>query len=184
MKKMLRALLGGVAPVVASAIGGPLAGTAVRMLAEKLGVDTTQIETDPGSIEKALVSKLQSATPADLLAVRQVETQFLVEMEKLDISRDQIAAMDRDSARHRQIATGDKFPNILAAIVMATFVFVLVAQFYVVLKQIPLEPGAGKVLDVSMGILMAAVTTVLTYYFGSSSGSKAKTDAMIGEKAN
>lgn len=182
MKRVLKSLLGGVAPILASAVGGPLAGTAVKMLAEKLGMKPEDLEGPAETLDQALIQKLESGlTPADLIAVKNAEREFILEMRKLDISEEQIHAMDRDSARQRQIQTGDKFPNVLASVVLIMFAGVLAAQFTAVFQGITIDPSQGKVLDVSLGILMSAVTMVLAYYFGSSSGSKRKT-SLLGEK--
>lgn len=179
MKNILKALVGGVAPVLASALGGPLAGTAIRVLAEKLGLDLSELENDPESVEAQIVKKLESASAADWLAVKNCEQEFLVEMRKLDISEEQIHQMDRQSAREREIRTGDKTPRWLAFLIVAAFIFVVVAQFVLIFKQIQIDPNAVKILDVSTGILLAMLTKVYDYYFGSSAGSARKTEILM-----
>ena len=82
MDKLLD-LVKGVAPTLATALGGPLAGAAVGMLADKLGVPEKTVE----AVTAALVSN-----PANLEKLKEMELEFY----KID-------AQDRNSARNREI---------------------------------------------------------------------------------
>jgi hypothetical protein len=102
----LKSILGALAPTVATALGGPLGGMAVKMVADKLGIsDATQ---------EAVEMALTKATPEDLAKLKECEAQFKIEMKKLDIDLVRIAAEDRSSARARQAALKDSTPTILA----------------------------------------------------------------------
>jgi hypothetical protein len=67
-----------VAPILASALGGPLAGAAVSFLAGKLGVD-------PAVVEQTIAGM----GPADLVKMKELDNQFKLEMAKLGIALDQ-----------------------------------------------------------------------------------------------
>jgi hypothetical protein len=72
----------------------------------------------------------------------------------------------------------DKAPGILAGFIMAVFLVVLILQFAIVFKQVPIDASSLRVLDASLGILAAAVISVVSYYFGSSKGSARKTELL------
>ena len=70
-------ILKSVAPMIASALGGPLAGAAVSFLASKLGVD-------PAVVEQTVAGM----TPADLVKMKELDNEFKLEMAKVGISLD------------------------------------------------------------------------------------------------
>ncbi|MCZ2917051.1 hypothetical protein NYY62_19165, partial [Acinetobacter baumannii] len=61
--------------------------------------------------ETALKTALSGASPADLLAIKQADQAFQAKMQELGFQNikdmESIAAADRDSARNREIKTGD-----------------------------------------------------------------------------
>lgn len=70
-------ILKAVAPTIATALGGPLAGAAVSFLASKLGVD-------PAIVEQTVAGM----GPADLVKLKQMDYDFQTEMAKIGISID------------------------------------------------------------------------------------------------
>lgn len=174
MKNFLKTLVGGVAPTIASALGGPLAGTAINALAEALGLDQNQDHP----IEEAIAAKLETATAEDWRKIKESENQFKVEMRKLDISEEQIHQMDRESARERQVKTQDKIPDILAFLVVIIFGSVLGFVLWMALNEVVMNEQLVTVINILLGILAAGMTSVLNYYFGSSKGSRAKDSLM------
>lgn len=84
-----------------------------------------------------------------------------------------IDAADRDSARNREIQTHDSTPRVLAYATVAGF-FGMV--YYMLNWPIPAENR--DLITTVMGFVAGFVGGVMTYYFGSSAGSKAKTEAI------
>lgn len=155
-----------VAPGIATALGGPLAGMAVSAIGAALGVsEPTQ--------EKIKVA-LSGATPDDMLKLKEAEQQFQLQMRKLDIDLVQISASDRDSARKMQVANKSWTPEILSwLIVIAT----LALEGYILMHGIPVgvsEFVSGRIL----GTLDTAFVTVLAFWLGTSYGSKGKDDTI------
>lgn len=85
---------------------------------------------------------------------------------------------DRDSARQREIATQDKTVRQLAWVYTGGY-FALLGAILSGYAVIP--PNLTSVLDVLLGVLTAGQYSVLSYYFGSSSGSADKTKLMSKE---
>jgi hypothetical protein len=156
-----------VAPSIASAVGGPLAGMATKAISEAL-------LGKPDASEAELVQAAAKATPEQLLALKKAEQEFEVQMRELDIDLERIANADRDSARNREIKTKDLTPKILAGFITAGYFGVL---FYMLRNGLP-QHGGSEAMLVMLGTLGTAWGGVVAYYFGSSAGSKEKTDAM------
>ena len=164
-------LLGQIAPTIATAIGGPVAGMAVKALAGALGLSQDASSDD---VQTALIN----ATPEQLAAVKKIDADFKVQMKELDIDLERIAAGDRDSARNMQMQTNDWIPRAMA--IMVTFGFFGILT-WLLTKGVP--PTGSETLIYMLGALGTAWTGIVQFYFGSSAGSKAKTDALVqGEK--
>ena len=159
----LKKVVGTVAPFLGSMIGGPFGAAAGKILGQVLLGNEDASEAE---IEKALAS----ATPETLVKLREVDANYKTKMAELGIDEQKIAAMDRDSARKREIETGDMVPALLA--------FLLTFGFFGTLATIifyPLPESAQQIIDIMLGSLGTAWISVITYYFGSSHGSQIKT---------
>jgi hypothetical protein len=170
--KQFGPLLGQVAPTIATALGGPLAGIAVKTLSSVL------LGHENGS-EEDISAAITSATPDQLAALKKIDADFKAHMKELDIDLERIAAGDRDSARQMQTATKDWVPKVLAVVITLGFFGILI---WMLLNGMP-KTGTEALL-MMLGALGTAWTGVVNFYYGSSAGSKQKTDALtsMGEK--
>jgi hypothetical protein len=128
----------------------------------------------PDGSEAELVEAAAKATPEQLLALKKAEQDFAVQMRELDVDLERIANEDRNSARDREIKTKDLTPRLLAGSITLGYFGVL---FFMLLNGLPTTGGSEAML-VMLGTLGTAWGGVVAYYFGSSAGSKEKTDAM------
>lgn len=144
-----------VAPGIATAFGGPLAGMAVKAIGDALGMDA--------ATEDTVAAAIKGASPEDLLKVKQAEISFQQRMRELDIDLVKISAGDRDSARKRESEVKDWTPRILAFAIVATWGCV---QWYI-LHNVIHDDMRELVMRV-LGTLDAALMLVLAYYFGAS----------------
>jgi hypothetical protein len=159
-------LLGQIAPTIATALGGPLAGMAVKTLS------TALLGHDGGS-EDDVQAALTSATPDQLTALKKIDADFKAHMKELEIDLERISAGDRESARQMQTATKDWTPKALAMFI--TFGFFGALLWLMVFGM----PSTGsEALLMMLGSLGTSWTGVMQFYFGSSAGSKQKTDAL------
>jgi hypothetical protein len=159
-------LLGQVAPSIATALGGPLAGVAIKTLSSAL------FGHEDGT-EEQISEAMSNATPDQLAAIKKVDADFKVQMKSLDIDLERNAAGDRDSARQMQRETRDWTPKALAFFITFGFFGALV---WILIFGIP--KNGTEVLLMMLGSLSTSWTGVVQFYYGSSAGSKAKTEAM------
>jgi len=85
----------------------------------------------------------------------------------------EISASDRDSARKREIAVSDRTVRNLAYFITIGFFSVLGVMMFGVV-----DATSKDVLLVMLGTLGSAFTGVIAYYFGTTAGSKAKTELL------
>ena len=151
------------APAIGTALGGPLGGMAVSALAKQFGV----------ADEVEAVTKAIMADPEAEAKIKQLE-------------HDKFKAIlaDKDSARKREMAVvqSDSAPTINKIVTPALALGVTGLSFvlFAVLIFVEVKPEAKDILIYILGVLSAAVTQILSYYFGSSVGSKDKGDQLRG----
>ncbi|MBU6379103.1 MAG: hypothetical protein KJS95_11300 [Gammaproteobacteria bacterium] len=165
-------IVGAVAPTIATAIGGPLGGMAMKVVAEVLGLPADSSEKD---VSRAMAA----ATPDQLLALKQADQDFAVRMRELDIDLEKIAASDRDSARRREAQVRDWMPRVLAFVIVAGFmgtVFMVLLGYVEGMK----DPLMSTTVGTLIGFVSAKAEQVVAYYFGSSSSSQQKTQLLAG----
>lgn len=166
-----RALVGAVAPTLATALGGPLAGAAVSAIGQ-------QLLGRPDASQADIVQSLQAGGPDALLKLREAEHAFTQRMRELDIDVEKIHQADRASARDRETRSTDTLtPRLLALLVTVGFFGVLAW-----LLSYGKPEAGGDALLVMLGALGGAWASVVSYYFGSSAGSAEKT-AMLAKRA-
>ena len=151
------------APMIGTALGGPLGGAAASFLADKLGIQTKSVE--------AVTNVLNSGkmTPDQIAAVQLAEIDFQKFLKQNEID---IAKLDVDnsiSARHLQEITQSRVPGILAAIVVVGFFGILTSMMLDIL-----DVSDKQALLLLLGSLSTAFGSVLNFYFGSSAGSAQK----------
>jgi len=159
-------ILATLAPTVASVLGGPLAGMATSALIQGLGLA-------PDASQDQVLQAVSSATPEQLIKIKEIESKLIVDLKTLDVDLERIAVDDTKDARNREIQTKDWTPRVLAALIVGLYIGVQVAVFSVVV-----EPSMRDFVMRSMGTLDAALTLVLGYYFGSSVGSHKKDEQL------
>lgn len=164
--KVFGPLIGSVAPSIATALGGPLAGMATKALSQAL------LGNENGS-EDDLKAAMSNASPEQLSVLKKIDADFKVQMKSLDIDLEALAVDDRKSARSMQTETKDWIPRALAVSVTLGY-FSIIA--FVLVSGLPMN--GSEVLLMLLGTLSAGWTGVMAFYFGSSSGSQKK-DSMI-----
>lgn len=145
-----------VAPMLASAVGGPLAGAATGAVIKALGLA-------PDTAPEVVAEAVRNATPEQLMALKQADQQFAAQMKQLDIDAAKLAYADTADARMREIEVRDHTPAMLAYGLTIGFFSLLATMMF---HQMP--AGSEALLNVMLGALGASFGMAVSYYFGSS----------------
>lgn len=167
----IMAILNTVAPWIGTALAGPLGGMAIEAACSAFGLEQKTVE--------ALKGAITGATPEQMLALKAADQQFAIEMQKLGFSHieklAELEAADRDSARKREIGTGDFWtPRLIATLVIIAWCLVQ----YRLLGGQEIPQGMRELVARVLGTLDAALMCILYYYFGGSKGSDRQTELL------
>ena len=158
-------IIGSVAPVIGKAIMGDFGG-AINVGLEAFGITPSgNKKNDKNTLERAI----RDATPDQLLKLKIADNEFELNMVKIGIDIEKIAADDRSSARIMKIETGNIMTDIIGVGIMMGFFFILYFMF-------SNPDSSNRALDIMLGSLGTMATAVVTFYFGSSAGSRKKDD--------
>lgn len=160
------------APTAATLLGGPLAGMAVDAIGNALGMkDATKDQ-----VKDLLTSGTLNAD--QMAAIKKAEADLILKVKELDIDMEKVHAGDRASARDMAAKTGDIWtPRIIALVV-----FIVWGAVNWKLFNGTISGDMRELVARALGTLDGTLLAVVYYYFGSSSGSKDKTDAIAGKK--
>jgi hypothetical protein len=160
----LLGILKGVAPVLATAVAGPAGGAAVGWIASKLGIPDDTIE----GVTKALTGN----------------PEMTIKLKELDLEYAKLEVQDRDSARqaYAQVATSEHATNLDKVVVpvLALGVVGLAFTLIGVLMFVNTPTDQQQIIIFALGFITSAAGQVLSFYFGSSQGSKDKTEEIKG----
>lgn len=181
-KKLVKA----VAPTLGTALGGPLAGAAIKVLGDQILGNQDAQESDVAA------AVMQGLPPEAIVALKQADQAFAVRMRELEIDVNRLNAETEkaylaDVADARDAHHGDLGVFRLGLAIILTFGAVMAAVLW---GSFELMTGGIKVPDVAVvatamgligtvvGYVAANAQQVVSYFFGSSRGSKDKTDAL------
>ena len=157
-------ILKGVAPVLATAVAGPAGGAAVGWIAEKLGISDDTVE----GVTAALTGN----------------PDLTLKLKELDLEYAKMDAQDRDSARkaYAAVATSEHSTKLDKAVVpiLALGTVALAFLFIGFLIFIDVAPDQQQMIIFALGFITSSAGQVLSFYFGSSQGSKDKTKELEG----
>lgn len=160
----LLGILKGVAPVLATAVAGPAGGAAVGWIASKLGIDDATVDG---------VTQALTGNPEMTLKLKELDLEYA----KLEIA-------DRDSARkaYAAVATSENASKLdkLVIPVLALGVVGLAFLLIGILMFVDTPDDQQQLVIFALGFITSAAGQVLSFYFGSSQGSKNKTEEMKG----
>ena len=151
-----------IAPSIATALGGPLAGLAVTVVSKALGID-----------EKDVQSTIESGklTAEQLTSLKQAEVQLQARAQELGLDFEKLAVDDRKSARDMQTATHSWIPPLLSILITAGFFGILFALMMGYATK-------SDELMIMLGSLSTAWVGIISFYFGSSAGSQKKDELL------
>jgi len=160
----LLSILKGIAPVLATAVAGPAGGAAVGWIASKLGIDDATVEG---------VTQALTGSP-----------ELTIKLKELDLEYAKLEQQDRDSARkaYAEVATSEHATKLDKAVVpiLALGTVALAFLFIGILIFIDVAPDQQQMIIFALGFITSSAGQVLSFYFGSSQGSKDKTKELEG----
>lgn len=157
-----------IAPTIATALGGPLAGMAVQLIGKAIGVAPEDA--------KAIVES-GKLTAEQIAQIKVAELELKKQEQSLGLDFAKLAVDDRKSARDMQAATRSFVPPLLALLITAGFFGILLAlMFGQVIRS-------NEIL-IMLGSLGTAWTGIIAFYFGSSAGSQAKDTLLYNSTPN
>lgn len=169
----LKKILGNLGCTALSTQLPPFGGIAASMIKKALGLDEK-------ATEKEIAVAIEKATPEQMLAIKEADNKFILDMEEAGLNILELDKEDRESARKFAKDTGSGSINRLSTF-NAVFVLIITLSTFALAYQ-------GKISN--MGALEASILTLLireafgryeqvcNFFFGSSHGSKQKTDIM------
>ena len=152
-----------IAPTIATALGGPLAGMAVSAISKAVGVE-------PDQVQDMIANNKLSAE--QIAQVKLAEIELQKQAQELGLNFAKLEVEDRKSAREMQATTRSRMPPILAGAVTVGFFAIMTLMFF---NKVDSNNPAILMM---LGSLGTAWTGIIAYYFGSSAGSQAKTDLL------
>jgi len=152
-----------IAPTIATALGGPLAGLAVEAVSKALGVpqDDAKKMLDEGKMSADQIAQVKVA-----------ELELQKQAQALGLNFEQLAVDDRKSARDMQVAVKSYLVPSMALMIVGSFIGIVGGTL---LGYSHIETATAGTL---IGYLSAKAEQVVAFYFGSSSGSQRK-DEML-----
>ena len=156
--KMLKGVVGTVAPTLGAALGSPMGGMAAKMIADVLGVPN-----NPKSIENAI----QNATPEQMLELKKAEQEFEVKMKELDVDIFSLETADKQDARSK--FSKDWTARIIGLVTIVGFL----GYIFLVTLQPP-EQNSEALINLVLGYLGGLASAVISFYFGASHSNKDK----------
>ena len=163
-------LLKNLAPLLGTAIAGPLGGIAASFLADKLGIEAKTVEAVTEALSEGKM------TPDQVAGIKAAEIEFAKFCKINAIDLEKVHAADRDSARDAFKITRSNVPGTLTFLITLGFFGVLVCMF-----MWP-EVTESAPLMVMLGALGAEFSSACKFWFGTTSGSQNKNEMLA--KAN
>jgi len=153
-----------IAPGIATALGGPLAGLAVTAISKALGIDEKDVQK---TIETGKLSAEQ------MVSLKQAEIDLQAKAQELGLDFEKLAVDDRKSAREMQMSTKSFVPALLSVLVVTAWVLI---QYFLLTHVIAQE--MRELVARILGTLDASLLLVLNFYFGSSAHSEKQSEML------
>jgi len=141
-----------IAPGIATALGGPLAGLAVTAISKALNIDEKDVQK---TIETGKLSAEQ------MMSLKQAEMDLQAKAQELGLNFEKLATDDRKSAREMQVSTKSFVPALLSILIVVGWSMV---QYFLLTHIIAQE--MRELVARVLGTLDGALMLVLGFYFG------------------
>jgi hypothetical protein len=169
MSNILKNIVSTGAPLIATALGGPLAGAAVAALSKAIFGKSDASQDD--------IANAIAANPTEMgLKIVQAENEFKENMEKLNVDMAALQYSDVKDARNMAI-NSDGINKLMPSILAIGVTIGFFATVYV-LMVVNIDADVKDSVYMMVGILGTAWIQVVSFFFGSSTGSREKGDLL------
>jgi hypothetical protein len=178
-----KSIIKNTAPVLGSALGGPLGGVAASFISNALTGESLTQEALSDVINKGLSSD-------EVLSLKRAEQEFTLEILRLNSDQNKAYLADTQNARAMYInsdATQKKRTFILGIILLAIFFSMMLLQivwgYKLITEGVAIRDPAmigfiSSTLGNVSGYVAAYAQQVVGFFFGSSSGSETKNEML------
>lgn len=183
------------APMIATGLGGPLAGGAVAALESVFGI-TPSVGQSADDRQQVLATAIAGATPDQLLAMRKADQDYQARMAEagfknqetlasVALQTEQAYLTDTQDARHANSQNDRVFW--LGIAVLTIFAIVMFGALWgsyalltgeVAIKDPTTASMVAGFVGTIIGYVAANAQQVVSFFFGSSRGSERKTESM------
>lgn len=158
-KKLLKQVAPTIGGALGGVVGGPIGAAAAQQVLSRILLGKDHAE------EAELEAAFLSANPDQLLKLKEAEYSFERDMAEIGFK-------DRNSAR--DLAKTNMFPQVvLSTVYTASFVFIF---HEMLMGTVDYTAQQTALINTLMGVLTAGQVQILNFWFGSSHGSKRKTE--------
>jgi len=154
----LGALLKSLAPTIASAAGGPMAGMAVKMAASKLGIpDATANE----------IEDLIEREPEKAVLLKEADKDFKNRIREMEIDLESFKTEVDDRKDARAKFSGDVTPKVFCILAL-----VLYGAYVMTVTILPHDQNDETIISLVLGQLSGILGTCAAFFYGGSNGKK------------
>ncbi len=155
----LGGLLKSLAPTIASAAGGPMAGMAVKMAAKKLGLPDTATANE--------IEDLIEREPDKAVMVREADKDFKNRIREMEIDLESFKTEVEDRKDARQNFASDWTPKVFSVLTL-----LLYGGFVMIVTLLPHDQNDETIISLVLGQLSGILGTAAAFFYGGSSGKK------------
>lgn len=174
-----KSLVSSLAPTIGAALGGPIGAMAVKAIADK-------VLGNPDATETEVAAALsQGLSGEQIVALKAADAAFVIRMRELDIdvlkvNQEADKAYIADTADARKSFSSNDNVFVLGVCILASFAIlmgvVLVGCFLLMTGYFKVDPNVAAItcglIGTVIGYVAANAQQVVSYFFGSSKGSK------------
>jgi hypothetical protein len=151
----LGGLLKSLAPTIASAAGGPMAGMAVKMAAQKLGVP----EATANEIEDIIERE-----PEKAVLLKEADTEFKDRIREMEIDLESFKSELEDRQHARETFKNDWTPKVFGILAL-----LLYGAYVLTVTIMPHDQNDETIISLVLGQLSGILGTMAAFWFSGSS---------------
>ena len=159
-----------IAPTVATALLGPLGGVAVAGITKILGIDGGTVQDVTKAISEGRI------TPEQIAEIKQLELKYQEDEKERGFRYAELAFKDRDSARKANVDGGVQGKMFWLSVILLCVT--LGCEVAVLFYGYPDDKIPEMVVGRILGLMDAVCMLVLSYHYGTTQGSMAKTNLL------